>query len=138
MSDYGYCPVCDAPGVKRQNLNTITICLNGHKRFTGDFHGAPKTERVREALIESYFVMRVKDTGGEQRKVTFPGHPGAPDRWAGWPTGFNALVELKRPDGKPEPHQAREHAKLRRCGFRVEVLSTKAQVDAFIEKAVKG
>jgi len=132
MSDYGYCPDCGAPGVRR--MRRVTQCLNKHRHPHLSFN-PPVEPRVREALIESYFVMRVKDTGGEQRKVTFPGHDGAPDRWAGWPTGFSALVELKRPDGVPEAHQAREHAKLRRCGLRVEVLSTKAQVDAFIDKA---
>jgi len=134
VSDYGYCPDCGAPGVHRSRLSGLTRCLNGHQHM--HFDQPVMMAPVREQLIESYFVMRVKETGGEQRKVTFPGHPGAPDRWAGWPTGYNALVELKRPDGKPEAHQRREHDKLRRCGMRVEVLSSKQEVDAFIRIAL--
>jgi hypothetical protein len=86
-----------------------------------------------EALVESYLVERVRDTGGEVRKVTFPGRRGAPDRLAGWP-GRHALVELKRPGAKPEPHQVREHDRLRAIGFRVEVIDTREAVDAFVDR----
>lgn len=131
MSDYGYCPECGAPGVKRQAFGCATVCLNGHKRDTVSFN-PPAPTRVREDLVESYLVTRVKETGGTVRKVTFPGHPGAPDRLVGWP-GRHALVEMKRPRGKAKAHQAREHDRLRDIGFRVEIIDTKDGVDQFVE-----
>jgi hypothetical protein len=87
-----------------------------------------------ERAVEDHLVRRVKETGGEIRKVVWAGHKGAPDRLAGWPSNKrHALVELKKPKGKgPEAHQSREHAKLRSIGFEVWVIHTKEQVDAFI------
>ena len=64
-----------------------------------------------EKTVEDHLVRRVAETGGQQRKVTWLGHKGAPDR----------LV-----------HQQREHKKLRAIGFEVRVIHTKEQVDEFI------
>lgn len=86
-----------------------------------------------ESFVESYLVDRVQATGGVVRKVQFIGRRGAPDRLCGWPNGRHGLVELKRPKGKPEPHQQREHERLRAIGFRVDVLDTRAAVDAYVE-----
>ena len=86
-----------------------------------------------EQLIEDYLARRVKETGGEVRKVVFPGRRGAPDRLCGWPSG-NALVEVKRPGETAKPHQLREHVRLRGIGFRVDVIDTKEGVDLFVEE----
>lgn len=133
MSDYGYCPSCGEPGVHRARGGLVT-CMGGHRFSEVDFvdRAAARTP-VREQLVESYFVQRVKETGGTVRKVRWDGHPGAPDRLVGWP-GRHALVELKRPDGEPEPHQRREHDRLRAIGFRVDVIDTKEKVDAFVRE----
>jgi len=99
-----------------------------------------------EAPIEQHLVKRVKETGGEVRKVIWPGRRGAPDRLVGWPEAgsgqrqlkaAHALVELKRPKKGAEAHQAREHARLRAIGFRVAVLSTIEAVDAFVEEMAR-
>lgn len=87
-----------------------------------------------EAHIESYFKRRVRETDGEERKVVFPGRKGAPDRLCGWPNGNHGFVELKRPGGKAEAHQLREHARLRSMGVRVDVLDTKALIDAYVSQ----
>ena len=89
-----------------------------------------------ERAVEDYLVKRVRETGGEIRKVVWAGHKGAPDRLAGWrQPKRHVLVELKKPKGKgPEAHQVREHAKLRAIGFEVWVIHTKEQVDEFIEE----
>ena len=68
-----------------------------------------------EGKIEKYFIKRVKETGGEQRKLKWIGRNGAPDRLAWWPPKLSvecrssenvipgdivpvfAFVELKRP-----------------------------------------
>lgn len=86
-----------------------------------------------EAAVESYFKRRVKETGGEERKVVFPGRKGAPDRFCGWPNGRHAFVELKRPKGKAEQHQVREHQRLRAIGVQVEIIDTPERVDIFVE-----
>lgn len=87
---------------------------------------------MRERDIEKYLVKRVKELGGECRKVVWQGRRGAPDRlvmlpWVKFaePTGDCAVwVELKSPGIKPEAHQLREHERMRRMGQRVVVIDS--------------
>lgn len=96
---------------------------------------------IRERDIERHLVKRAKDLGGEVRKVQWIGRRGAPDRlvmlpprWArvsapaGVPTtahrGGAIWVELKAPGKKAEPHQVREHERMRAMGQRVVVLDS--------------
>lgn len=88
---------------------------------------------MREREIEQYFIRRVREAGGLQRKFVSPGHVGVPDRITGFPIQRFAFVELKRPKKGAEDHQAREHEKWREIGFVVFVLNTKEAVDVFIE-----
>jgi len=92
---------------------------------------------VIEAAVERYFRRRVRETGGEERKVVFPGRKGAPDRLCGWPNGRHGFVELKRPKGKAEAHQLREHERLRVMGFRVDVIDTTTLVDTYVEQMAR-
>ena len=94
-----------------------------------------------EKTVEKYLCDRVKATGGGHRKMTFPGHRGAPDRLVGWDwqhrristSNVHVLVELKKPKGAgAEDHQRREHKWLRSIGIDVRVIHTKEEVDAFI------
>jgi len=97
---------------------------------------------LRESDIEKYLVKRVKELGGECRKIQFIGRPGAPDRLVMLPLYFDARptdpaiepgitiwVELKAPGKKAEPHQLREHARMRKMGQRVVVIDSLAGVD---------
>lgn len=86
---------------------------------------------MRESTIERYLCFRVKDAGGEIRKVKFVGHRGAPDRQV-LLEGKHPLVELKRPTKRAAAHQEREHERLRRAGFEVYVLDTMTAVDRFM------
>lgn len=88
---------------------------------------------MREREVEQYFIRRVREAGGLQRKFVSPGHKGVPDRIAGFDGARFAFVELKRPTKGAEAHQAREHKLWRDLGFVVFVLDTKAAVDVFIE-----
>jgi hypothetical protein len=90
-----------------------------------------RTVNMRESSIENYFNQRVKEHGGEVRKVKWIGRRGAPDRLMLAPRR-HCLVELKRPTKEAEEHQAREHVRLRKAGFEVYVLATYEQVDEFI------
>lgn len=92
---------------------------------------------MRERDIEKYLVKRVKEAGGEVRKVKWIGRRGAPDRvvmlapvWddphdaypARW--GGAIWVELKAPGVKPEPYQLREHGRMRAMGQQVVVIDS--------------
>ena len=88
---------------------------------------------MRERDIERYLVKRVKELGGEVRKVQWIGRRGAPDRLVMLPfakAGYTPnqhrtiFVELKAPGVKPEPHQLREHERMCKVGQRVVVIDS--------------
>lgn len=88
---------------------------------------------MRESKIEAYLVKRVKELGGEVRKVQFIGRRGAPDRLVMMPNknGYDQTIwiELKATGKVAEPHQLREHNRMRRMGQRVEVVDSFQRVD---------
>ena len=103
---------------------------------------------MRESDIENHLVERVKELGGEVRKVKWIGRRGAPDRlvmlpakWVLCDDGANRAdwrkatvwVELKAPGEKPKPHQAREHARMRKMGQRVEVIDSIEGVEELLK-----
>ena len=103
---------------------------------------------MRESEIESYLVKRVKEKGGEVRKVKWIGRNGAPDRLVMLPRGEAAIwndwnstvwVELKAeglaalfPHTPHERQQHREHERMRAMGQRVVVLDSYAGVDGLL------
>lgn len=98
---------------------------------------------MRERDIEKHLVQRVKELGGEIRKVKWLGRRGAPDRVVMlpqvWAHGFapNRLhcaiwVELKAPGEKPKSHQIREHERMRAMGQRVVVIDSIEGVEALL------
>jgi hypothetical protein len=97
---------------------------------------------MKERDIERHLVKRVKALGGECRKIQWIGRRGAPDRlvmlprWLG-PAHINHIgqtvwVELKAPGVKAEPHQLREHVRMRKMGQRVEVIDSIEAVEALL------
>ena len=96
---------------------------------------------LRERDIEAHLVKQVKELGGEVRKVQWIGRRGAPDRLVMLPIcgryGRNSStktfwVELKAPGAKPEPHQLREHARMRAMGQRVVVIDSIETVEELL------
>lgn len=83
---------------------------------------------IKERHIERALVERVKAAGGEVRKVSWPGRVGAPDRVVMLP-GVLVWVELKAPGKKPDIHQLREHARMRRMGQTVLVIDSIDQIE---------
>lgn len=90
-------------------------------------------KQIRERDIERHLVKRVKELGGEVRKVQWIGRRGAPDRLVMLPlpggigkdeTDTTIWVELKAPGVKPEAHQLREHERMRRMSQRVVVIDS--------------
>ena len=88
-----------------------------------------------EADIEAYLREKVRAVlHGKAYKWVSPGNNGVPDRMVCLPGGRVVFAELKAPGKQPRPEQAAKHRELRALGFRVEVLDSKAAVDAFIEE----
>ena len=91
---------------------------------------------MRESEIEKHLSRRVKELGGECRKVAWIGRRGAPDRLVMLPpleiTQKNfkcrkhrtVWVELKAAGVKPEAYQLREHERMRKMGQRVVVIDS--------------
>lgn len=86
---------------------------------------------MRESDVEKHLVKRVKELGGECRKVQWVGRVGAPDRVVFLPPSkipvmFDGCiwVELKAPGAKPRPSQLREHERMRAMGQRVVVIDS--------------
>lgn len=97
---------------------------------------------TRERDIEARLVNRVKELGGEIRKVKWIGRDGAPDRVVMLPNGRvftmdyigygrTIWVELKRsggartfPANAHERKQKREHDRMRKMGQRVVVIDS--------------
>ena len=89
---------------------------------------------MNERDIEAHLVKRVKARGGEVRKVQWIGRRGAPDRIVMLPAAgldYQApiWVELKAPGKKAEPHQVREHHRMRMAGQRVLVIDSVETID---------
>lgn len=102
---------------------------------------------MREPQIEAYLAKRVKELGGEVRKVQWVGRRSAPDRLVMLPYGSawahrggkTIWVEVKNPEtikhfpaDARERAQHREHERMRKLGQRVEVVGTFEQVDAVL------
>jgi len=88
---------------------------------------------MRESVIETHLVKQVLKAGGLFRKLKWIGRRGAPDRFI----ALNRkvfLVEVKRPGETLEPHQKREHARLKAQGVNVVTVSTFEEVDNFIKE----
>ena len=81
-----------------------------------------------ERDIEAYLVKRVQALGGEVRKAAWIGRRGAPDRCV-MLDGCTIWVELKATGQKPQPHQTREHQRMRAMGQTVLVLDSIESID---------
>lgn len=87
---------------------------------------------MREREIEAYLRERVRALGGKAYKFLSPGNDGVPDRLVCLPGGRVVFVELKAPGALPRPLQICQMGILKKLGFHVEVIDTKAQVDKLI------
>lgn len=101
--------------------------------------------RTPEGKIEDYFVEQCEANGALVRKLAYVGRRGASDRMVVWPERYMKddwmpspfeidFVELKAPGQKPDPHQEREHERLRALGCNVFVIDSKEAVDRYIAK----
>lgn len=91
-----------------------------------------------EADIEKYLDKRVKEVGGLRRGVEWKGRPSAPDDVVMLPDRL-IWIECKEPGGAAkfpsdalEEAQAREHARMRAMGQRVEVVDSYERIDEIL------
>lgn len=89
-----------------------------------------------EGEVAKYLVRKCKDNGFYQRKVSYEGHIGAPDRLI-FGRGVNAWVELKAFGRAPTIEQSREHERLRNGGMKVYVCDSKTSVDTVMRLLVR-
>lgn len=89
--------------------------------------------RPREREIERYLVKRVKEKGGEIRKVQWIGRRGAPDRLVmlPWPA-HHIFVELKRPGEGLRYDQFKEHCKMLAFGIDVRTIDSIEKVEELL------
>lgn len=87
---------------------------------------------MRESDIRKALKVRVEAHGGEVRAVSWLGHRNAPDVLVILPGKWHAFVETKAPGKRPTAAQQREHDFMRSAGIFVDVISTEAELDAFL------
>lgn len=91
----------------------------------------PRKPPKRERTLEVAWRDRVKAYGGITYKLMPHGRRAKPDD-IGFLPSLLMLVEFKKPGEEPEPHQAREHERLKKLGFSVAVISTWEELDDYL------
>lgn len=87
---------------------------------------------MKESTVEEHLIDGVRARRGLCIKF-LPSVAGVPDRIIFLPTGRIYLAELKAPDGRLRPDQRIMHKRLAERGVPVAVLSSKEEVDAWLD-----
>lgn len=87
-----------------------------------------------EKLIERKLVEKCKENNVLCIKLLTYQFTGLPDRMCLFPGGVVVFVELKTTGEKPRKIQINIHNKLRKLGFRVEVIDTVKKVQDLIDE----
>lgn len=97
-----------------------------------------------EGIIQTYAQEQLKKRGCLVRKISYEGRRGCPDLLVLVPEfPFRSIVvgprtlflEIKKDEQtKPDPHQQREHERIRQHGGDVRTISSKAQVDELVKE----
>lgn len=91
-----------------------------------------------EKQVEHHLCLQVAASGGLAYKWVSPGCSGVPDRLVFLPNGVIIPVELKAPGrkGNLSSGQKLQIRRLARVGTRVYVLSTREEVDKFMQAQI--
>lgn len=98
---------------------------------------------MRESTIEQHAVAMFKALGDLPYKFTSPGRRNVPDRLRlreiraehrEIVARYVQFIEFKATGEKPTAAQEREHARLRKLGFRVEIVDNIAGVDTLVRE----
>lgn len=106
--------------------------------------------KTPEGDIVEYAKKHLKERGCLCRKISYEMRRGCPDMLvlvpsrAGksiWEPKMPAVIfiEFKKDENtEPEPHQLREHERMRACGADVRVIGTRRQVDELVTELFPG
>ena len=99
-----------------------------------------------EGKIQAYGMAELKERGCLVRKISYEGRRGCPDHLVCVPSFYDKkddyyyssqiiFIEYKKDENtQPEPHQIREHERMRAVGADVRVIGSKEQVDELIRE----
>ena len=87
---------------------------------------------MKESTVEEHLIDGVRARRGLCIKF-LPSVAGVPDRIVFLPVGHILLAELKAPGGRLRPDQRIMHKRLAERGVPVAVLSSKEEVDAWLD-----
>ncbi len=102
--------------------------------------------KTPEGAVVEYGRKRLVEKGCLVRKISYEGRRGCPDQlvlvpgrngrsiWVPLPPKTLFIEYKKDENTEPEPHQLREHERMREVGADVRVIGSKAEVDALIEE----
>lgn len=102
--------------------------------------------KTPEGEVQAYGAEQLKKHGCLVRKINYEGRRGCPDQLVLVPTQFDEywhrfneprtiFIEYKKAENiEPEPHQLREHERMRAVGADVRVIGSKEQVDSLIQE----
>ena len=96
--------------------------------------------KTPEGEVQAYGAEQLKKHGCLVRKINYEGRRGCPDqlvlvpdRLRYWPTTI--FIEYKKAENiEPEPHQLREHERMRAVGADVRIIGSKEQIDDLIQE----
>jgi hypothetical protein len=86
-----------------------------------------------EKTLEKRLSREIKKLGGWSIKMLSTHIRGLPDRLCLLPGGILFFAEIKTTKKEPSPIQRLIHRKLRKLGFRVEVIDTSAQIASILK-----
>lgn len=86
-----------------------------------------------EGRVQAYAMAEFKKLGGLVRKIRYEGRNGCPDLLVILPGSLVVFVEVKKDERTgPDPHQVREHKRMRQRGALVHTVGSKEQVDKLV------
>lgn len=102
--------------------------------------------RTPEGIVQTYAQEQLKKRGCLVRKISYEMRRGCPDllvlvpayidedeNW--WEAPRAIFLEIKKDEQtKPDPHQQREHERMRAVGADVRTIGSKAQVDELVKE----
>ena len=97
--------------------------------------------KTPEGIVQAYAQEQLKKLGCLVRKISYEGRRGCPDLLVLVPyrglfrPGTTLFLEIKKDEQtKPDPHQQREHERMRAVGAIVRTIGSKAQVDELVKE----